>query len=266
MRPRRTLEAIASKSRPCLLPDSSSPLPSLLRPPNDRPDAPFWHDRYSAVHLDVATLALNSGCVATAYCSSNNICVAKGCRRDEVISPPPLSLFDAPRSGKPPACWPGGSLEDCTRVSSSVARKPGADHALRPPLDDPPAPQFPYGYGENDTLPMRCGEGYVCPDEMDQCQAQVGPGETCQLDRDGRSSSSFLSATAHASSRTERELAPFSYRRRVRPAVKLPRAQVVAQRERIDLPEPGVPLRQPDDRRGVRAREPRLCRLGRRRQ
>lgn len=141
--------------------------------------------------MDVATLALNSGCVATAYCSANNICVAKGCRRDEV-SFSRLSLFDAPGSSRPSACWPGGSLEDCTAVSSCVAQTSGADQALPfAPSMTPPAPQFPYGYGENDTLPMRCGEGYVCPDEMDQCQAQVGPGETCQLDRDGQSSASF---------------------------------------------------------------------------
>ncbi|CED85392.1 hypothetical protein [Phaffia rhodozyma] len=81
---------------------------------------------YAAVHLDVTTYALVTGCVPSAYCSSDNICVARTCRRDE----------------------------------------------------------FPYGYAEDAVLPPRCEEGYVCPDEGSGCVAQVGPGETCQVDRD----------------------------------------------------------------------------------
>ncbi|RSH93179.1 hypothetical protein EHS25_007532 [Saitozyma podzolica] len=45
---------------------------------------------------------------------------------------------------------------------------------------------YPYGYNGVgfDSLPPLCGDGYYCPDEMDQCLAQQPVGHTCQKDRD----------------------------------------------------------------------------------
>lgn len=44
---------------------------------------------------------------------------------------------------------------------------------------------FPFGYGQNDTLPPFCGDGNFCPDEEDQCLPLLPVGSPCQLNRDG---------------------------------------------------------------------------------
>lgn len=89
---------------------------------------PFLAHRYAAVHLDVATYSLNSGCTPDAFCNQDNVCQPKGCRRDEVspslLSPPrraSRASFVVQRGGE------GGRLPQ-----SSVGRRLKQDCSGRP--------------------------------------------------------------------------------------------------------------------------------------
>ena len=44
--------------------------------------------------------------------------------------------------------------------------------------------EFPFGYNDGQPLPPMCGNGSFCPDEGSGCKPLVGPGQTCQLNRD----------------------------------------------------------------------------------
>lgn len=46
---------------------------------------------------------------------------------------------------------------------------------------------FPFGYPEGADLPPKCGPGYFCPDEEDQCLPMLAVGSPCQFNRDGKS-------------------------------------------------------------------------------
>lgn len=81
-------ECVLQPARPLL----ATPLRVLT------PLPPFDQLRYAAVHLDVATYSLNSGCTPDAFCNQDNVCQPKGCRRDEVgplFSPPRFSRASA---------------------------------------------------------------------------------------------------------------------------------------------------------------------------
>ncbi|KAI0949628.1 hypothetical protein AcW1_009177 [Taiwanofungus camphoratus] len=43
---------------------------------------------------------------------------------------------------------------------------------------------FPFGYPEGADLPPKCGPGYFCPDEEDQCLPMLAVGSPCQFNRD----------------------------------------------------------------------------------
>ena len=49
--------------------------------------------------------------------------------------------------------------------------------------------EYPFGYEVNEPLPPMCPHGQYCPDEGDACKPWLYVGQTCQLNRDGGSSS-----------------------------------------------------------------------------
>ncbi|KAI8994084.1 hypothetical protein BD414DRAFT_565903 [Trametes punicea] len=44
--------------------------------------------------------------------------------------------------------------------------------------------EFPFGYSQDAKLPPKCGKGFFCPDEQDQCQPLLPVGSPCQFNRD----------------------------------------------------------------------------------
>ncbi|KAM5543243.1 hypothetical protein V8D89_003117 [Ganoderma adspersum] len=70
---------------------------------------------------------------------------------------------------------------DCDRMTYCAANSTCARRGCR---ND----EFPLGYPSNVTLPPRCGKGFFCPDEQDQCQKVLPVGSACQFNRDAGAS------------------------------------------------------------------------------
>ena len=75
------------------------------------------------------------------------------------------------------------SVQGNTTSSASSSSADGTCQARRCRRDE-----FPFGYNDGQPLPPLCGSGSFCPDEGSGCKPLVGPGQTCQLNRDDQCS------------------------------------------------------------------------------